>query len=150
MRGKGPWLSIKSIFAPTEVAATLVLLGMVVAFAVVWRVGHRPGPAAHVAPMPTAQITSASPQLAASASPQQSPVPQLASGNGLGSIIRAAGTTGRARPGVSLTPAPAPTPTPTDTPTPTPTPTPTDTATPTPTPTPTPTDTPTPSPSPSP
>lgn len=144
MRGKGPWLSIKSIFAPTDVAATVLLLGMVIAFAVVWRAGHRPGPAARVAPVPTAQITSASPQVAASASPQQSRVPQLASGSGLGSVIRAAGTTYRASPVVSPTATPAPTPTPT------PTPTPSDTPTTTPTPTPTPTATPTPSPSPSP
>jgi hypothetical protein len=154
MRGKGPWLSIKSIFAPTEVAASLALIVLVVLFTLVYfGTRHRPAAAS-----PSVAVSQASPVPDVSPSPSsdRSPVAQPAADSGLGTVIRAALATTRRRgsgaptPAVSASPTDAGSPTLFPTPTDTPTPSPTDTPTPTPTASPSPTDIPTPLPTPAP
>lgn len=158
MRGKGPWLSIKSIFAPTEVAASLALIVLVILFTLVYfGARHRPNAAS-----PSVAVSQASPlpDMSPSPSADRSPVAQPATGNGLGTVIRAALATTHRRgsgvptPAVSASPtdagSPSPTPSTTDTPTPSPADTPTPTPTPASTPTPSPIDTPTPLPTPTP
>jgi hypothetical protein len=155
MRGKGLWLSIKSIFAPTEVAASLVLIVLVIGFAMVYFGARRASPHPTRPTSVAVFDASPSPDATPSPSPEPSPVTQPATLNGLGSVIRAAitttrrpgptGTTPPGSPSASPSPTDAPTPTPSPTDIPTPTPSPTDL--PTPTPVPTVTDSPSPSPS---
>ncbi|MEA2634852.1 MAG: hypothetical protein QOH92_1619 [Chloroflexota bacterium] len=162
MRRKGLWLSTKSIFAPTDVAASLALIVLVGLFTMVYFGVRHTG--ATRASTVAADVTP-TPQISVSPSAARDPVIARTPDTGLGTVIRAALATTRKRgtipPGPSslpslgstdATPSPNPYPTPSDTATPIPTPTPTDTPTPTPTdtPTPTPTDTPTPPPTPGP
>jgi hypothetical protein len=154
MRGKGLWLSIKSIFAPSEVAASLALIVLVVGFAVVYFGLRHPSPHP-TRPAPVAVLdASPTPDVTPSPSPSASPAAQPATLNGLGSVIRAVitATHRRAPVGPTAPGSPSPTPGPTDTGTPTPTPSPSDSPTPLPLPSPTdlPTPAPTDSPSPSP
>ena len=155
MRRKGLWLSIRSLFAPTEVAASLALIVLVSVFTMVY-FGARHSGAIHG--VSDTAIDTPTPQISPSPSAARDPVATPTPDSGLGTVIRAVVATTRKRgtiitTPVSASPSPSPTdtatPTPTPTDTPTPTPTPTDTSTPTPTPTPTDTPTPTPAPSPS-
>ena len=120
MRGKGPWLSIKSIFAPTEVAASLALIVLVILFTLVYfGARHRPNAAS-----PSVAVSQASPLPDVSPSPtaDRSPVAQPATRNGLGTVIRAAlATTHRRAPGA---PTPAGSASPTDAGSPSPSPSP--------------------------
>ena len=158
MRGKGLWLSIKSIFAPTEVAASLALIVLVVGFAVVY-FGARHKSLHPPPPAPVAVFdASPTPDLTPNPSPAPGPLGQPATTNGLDSVIRAvitathrpgpAGPAALGSPGASASPidtATPPAPSPTDNPTPLPIPSPTDL--PTPVPIPPVTDSPSPSPS---
>ena len=159
MRGKGPWLSIKSIFAPTEVAASLALIVLVIVFTLVYfGARHQPNAATHSTAV-AGNDTSPAPDVSPSPSADRSPVAQPATDNGLGAVIRAALVTAHRRgsgttptpvsPTDTATPSPSDTTTPTPTDTPTPTPSDTSTPTPTATPVPIPTDTATPPPTPS-
>src|ERR1700719_3421989 len=155
IRRKGLWLSIRSIFAPTEVAASLALIVLVAVFTLVY-FGARHSGSTH--PTLVTAIDTPTPPISPSPSAPRDPVATPTPNGGLGTVIRAVVATTHQRATVTTAPAPVlpspwptdsaiPTPTPTDSPTPTPSPT--DTSTPTPTPTPTDTPTPTPAPSPS-
>jgi hypothetical protein len=149
IRRRPIWLSAKSIFAPTEVAASLALIALVIGFALVY-MGASPQRAVFTYSSPiTVSEPTAPVQLLPGASAEPSAVAQPAS-SGLGTILRALSKASHPRPSATgrSSPMPSPTdiaisPSPSDTPTPMPTasdiPTPTPTETP---PIPGPTDTP--------
>jgi len=159
MRGKGLWLSLKSIFAPSEVAASLALIVLVIGFAVVYFGLRHPSPRPTTPARVAVLDASPTPDLTPSPSPSASPAARPATLNGLGTVIRAVITATHRRgpvgpaapgsptptPGATDTGIPTPTPSPSDSPTPFPLPSPTDV--PTPVPVPTATDSPSPLPS---
>src|SRR2546421_5845506 len=85
------WPSVKSIFAPTEVVTSVILIVLVIGFAFVY-FGARPSPKAPRATTAAETQVTTVPQASAAASPQPSTTGQAATGAGLGSILRAAST----------------------------------------------------------
>jgi hypothetical protein len=139
LRGKGLWLSIKSIFAPAEVAASLGLIVLVVLFALVYFAPRQRDSPPGVTPVSAANPTP-TPQVSEGVLPQPSRTsPPANTGTVSNLVARAVAATihtgaRRAPAGPSATPGPTdggivPTPSPSDIPVPTPEPTPTPTDT---------------------
>jgi hypothetical protein len=167
MRGKGLWLSIKPIFAPTDVAASVALIVLVSVFTMVY-FGARHSVTSHsvtTQASPVAVDATPTPHISVSPFAPRDPVANPTTDTGLTTVIRAAVATTHKyatvppRPAGSPTPAstaPTASPSPsttvsaTATPTASPAATPTPTAAPTPPPTPTATAVVSPSPLPSP
>jgi len=85
------WSSVKSIFAPTEVLTSVILIALVMGFAFVY-FGARPSTKAPTAATAAETLLTSVAQPSAAASPQPSTTGQASAGSGLGSILRAAST----------------------------------------------------------